>query len=624
MKTYKLSLLLVLNLFSSNIFSQTLCKLKILENNEIKLLLYFEGEKTKTETTLIKAEEREFTDREQRMNYLMSRIEQTLRTLQRTDNSNDTSKSYLEVINFNRYQEVLETRDRIDLLVKNIDSKNYKSIFKNWPSENITALDSNNIILKVNVSPTPNKNFLEYQFFLYKPPKNSSDMTPLSSRYCSSSAIISPSEIDKYYGLIENAIKRLFPHSNIPPTPRVRVTYDLSEKPLRNIIIDTTDANTTLFVAQGDTVILDASLSTDPDSRDEYIQYQWKLDASPDSQSIILAKESSEQTIVFDSLGKYSFLVRVDDNIEYDILRFHIEVKKKPIFAVNPRRISLNRPNSIQGLRRKRKRGKGIHDRCFNYSLNMYQGNSQDIPLKEAIKYDIDTSLIKLVTDTVKRDTTFNRIKVKGNLWKPGEYIIPVYLKKDSVYSKKDTILLAYQSRGLFSAGIYTDYILIEDELPEGEVLGYFDPNFFLETNIFSSVSLELSVSNMIRRPNRARDTILISNLFIRNKVRWGARLKFDLLYFVPQINRSNKFNLLLGFKRFKIGTIKEPRDIQKGIWTIGYEYRHYLTKFKRRIRFEVPDIGFLFGAELAIRDKDFFDFYNIRFGFFIQNVLRR
>jgi len=77
------------------------------------------------------------------------------------------------------------------------------------------------------------------------------------------SALFIPQE-SNYFQLIDKSIKQLFPETNLPPTLVILVNEQR------------TSTDNEIHFATGDTIMLDGSLSFDPDSRNEDLEFRWK------------------------------------------------------------------------------------------------------------------------------------------------------------------------------------------------------------------------------------------------------------------------------------------------------------------------------------------------------------
>lgn len=114
---------------------------------------------------------------------------------------------------------------------------------------------------------------------------------------------------EDYHYQLQNSLKRLFPKSNRPPIPRIKLNKEKNEDGY-------------YYFALGRSAILDASESYDFDTPSEHLQFRWaqKNPASdvrplPDNEIAPLDISSRKQVVSFSKKGEYHFALTVNDGI---------------------------------------------------------------------------------------------------------------------------------------------------------------------------------------------------------------------------------------------------------------------------------------------------------------------
>jgi len=176
--------------------------------------------------------------------------------------------------------------------------------------------EDDKLVISINVF----NSFLEYQFAYYVCDKLKS----------ASSFFINPDNPD-YPNIITTEVQKIFKgerSKNKPPTSKIRLDKILIEK------IDT------VYKANSDTILLDASASTDDFTPKKYLTYRWEVRKNG-SADVFLPDfnfERIEQKLVITDPGVYSFSLQVFDGVDSsqkNSVVINVNVLKKPALSLN-------------------------------------------------------------------------------------------------------------------------------------------------------------------------------------------------------------------------------------------------------------------------------------------------
>lgn len=244
--------------------------------------------------------------------YLLPFIEQTLTGLTFAGSADSL---FREVLNLNAYEDNIRYQRTTRTI---ISTYGIKDTVRTHSREAMEAYDDiaqgflkYDLFLKVKVHAL--NELLEFQFILYEmiPTEYPASQVPVPDVQRSvraRSVFVDPRQPD-YLSDLENTIKQIFPSSNQPPIPVVKVNGKTNE------------GSTVHRFAVGDSIVLDASESVDRDSPRSSFIYEWRqIDPQGDvnvpiDELISLDQHTIVQTLKFDTVGYYKFGVRVSDGI---------------------------------------------------------------------------------------------------------------------------------------------------------------------------------------------------------------------------------------------------------------------------------------------------------------------
>lgn len=263
--------------------------------------------------------------------------------------SNDSEKSFDKIIVLNQLNSHIKEQAGIkelidyfrqDLQYKDIDNsakRQYDSI-AHYLGSYTSYLDINTNLIN---------DLVEIQFSLYNNIINDDHLNfptkvPLyPDKY--QSTIFAPQE-NNYFQLIDKSIKQLFPDTNLSPTLNILING-------QRFSIDKE-----INFSTGDTITLDGSLSFDPDSRNDDLQFQWKeFDSINQITPIFYSKAKISR--VYHESGKYYFNLSVSDNIsEASNQTLCINIVPKPDLYIRERIVEIPYQNSFRITERKKHR----------------------------------------------------------------------------------------------------------------------------------------------------------------------------------------------------------------------------------------------------------------------------
>lgn len=299
---------------------------------------------------------------------LLPEIERILRNM---PNHETNQSSFSEIINLNKWWiNRLELGD-LDELVRFYESA---PGLKRKSKEALRAdalvrdfVGKAHTYIRIDV--LPKLPLLEYQLVITDslPPVKEDEYPVIVSRESRYEGFVVDISRDDYSYQLENALKRLFPESNRPPIPVVKVSTEKQDDGYH-------------YVGIGHMVVLDAAQSYDTDTPPERLTFRWhqesprgELAPLTDQEITAIDPSSRKQTLTFQDTGEYHFALTVSDGITES------EQKMIKIKAVDPPRLSSRRLHAMKsdGL---------LSDKKFRvpFSVELEQGDSAKVRVLRA------------------------------------------------------------------------------------------------------------------------------------------------------------------------------------------------------------------------------------------------
>ncbi len=375
--------------------------------------------------------------------YLLTHIEETIRSLLDAG----TKKPLFDrnrIALFNRF---VSNRTDQDLRRTIIDYYNRAQKFEETDGQRDTRLQSAEILsnpdlfLKININKIDQ--IMEYQFILYPVSDTlregeSTYSLPDLARPLSSESISFRLTDDNHKIRVEQAIRRIFPGSNSPPSPVIQLNGASGRMEYQ--------------FALNDTLLLDASYSTDDDTPIEDWKFRWRQldpvfdrDAGPNNRLEILPK-APKQHIVLSRKGTYRLELQLDDGIvrKKPTKQVHIRVMDRPTLRLAPRKFNFYERGSLLG-------GSSPLPKIDEEMWLFTETNLDSLPLEVKLvrkKQKFDTRLDSVIYSTLEeqKNAAF-RGQVKLRFWK----------------SSVDSITYKIGIQGTVEPGLYDIQLFVRD-----------------------------------------------------------------------------------------------------------------------------------------------------------------